>query len=262
MKIYLVLEMVIAVDIINCHKFQCSTEYDKERQLYPSCIPIKCGRAVRNTGELFKPWIERVSAQAKYLFKQENMSVSILDVDTRKMLDDGNLRLVEQKKLERTKSLISEMVPWVLQTISRDYNIRGLGLTGPLLISRISSMGQNLSHEDNLDYTSSHVDLYSYKVGFNDNVMGTTFKLISSSFQETLIHMTSILYLQEPHDGGQLQFEARAGQAIQQVRPVQGRLVTFTSGEENTHSVEEVRAGVRMALTMFWTCDQDYFIQL
>ena len=74
--------------------------------------------------------------------------------------------------------------------------------------------------------------------------------------------MTSILYLQEPLDGGQLQFEARAGQTMQQVRPVPGRLVTFTSGEENTHSVEEVRAGVRMALTMFWTCDQDYFIQL
>ena len=90
------------------------------------------------------------------------------------MLDDGNLRLVDQKKLERTKSLISEMVPWVLQTISCEYNISGLGLTGPLLISRISSMGQNLSHEDNLDYTTPHVDLYSYKVGFNDDVMGTS----------------------------------------------------------------------------------------
>ena len=111
-----------------------------------------------------RPWIEQVLAQAKYLFRQENTSVSIVDVGTRKMLNDKNTRLVEQNKLERVKSLISEMVPWVLQTISRDYNIRDLGLTGPLLISRISSEGQNLSQEDNLDYTSSHVDLYAYKV--------------------------------------------------------------------------------------------------
>ena len=62
--------MVIAVDIINCHKFQCSTEYVKERQLYPSCIPIECGRTVRDTGELLKPWIERVSAQANCLFRK------------------------------------------------------------------------------------------------------------------------------------------------------------------------------------------------
>ena len=164
MKIYLVLEVVIAAGIINCHKFECSKEYDKERQLYPSCIPLECGRTVSDTGELLRPWIEQVLAQAKYLFRQENTSVSIVDVGTRKMLNDKNTRLVEQNKLERVKSLISEMVPWVLQTISHDYNIRDLGLTGPLLISRISSEGQNLSQEDNLDYTSSHVDLYAYKV--------------------------------------------------------------------------------------------------
>ena len=258
MKIYLVLEVVIAAHITNCHKFQCSTEYDKERHLYPSCIPIECGRTVSDTGELLRPWIEQVLAQAKYVFRQENTSVSIVDVGTRKMLNDKNTRLVEQNKLERVKSLISEMVPWVLQTISRDYNIRDLGLTGPLLISRISSEGQNLSQEDNLDYTSSHVDLYAYKVMVMVQFSNKKKKL----FQETLIHMTSILYLQEPPDGGWLLFEASPGQAGQQVRPVLGRLVTFTSGEENTHSVEEVRVGVRVAITMFWTCDQDYFIQL
>ena len=69
--------------------------------------------------------------------------------------------------------------------------------------------------------------------------------------------MTSIIYLKEPLDGGRLQFEGGEG-----VRPVAGTMVTFTSGAENTHRVEEVRAGVRIALTMFWTCDEDYFITL
>ena len=170
MKIYLFLEVVIAVDIINGYKFQCSTEYDKERQLYPSCIPIECGRIVSDMGEILKPWIEQVLAQAKYIFGKEDTSVSILDIDTRKMVENNDTRLVERKRLERLKSLISEMVPRVRQTISNDYNIRGLGLTGPLLLSKISSTGQNHSHDLNLDYTTSHVDLYSYKVHRIHNV--------------------------------------------------------------------------------------------
>ena len=170
MKIYFFLEVVIAVDIINGYKFQCSTEYDKERQLYPSCIPIDCGRIVRDMGEILRPWIEQVLAQAKYILGKEDTSVSILDIDTRKMVENNDTRLVERKRLERLKSLISEMVPRVRQTISSDYNIRGLELTGPLLLSKISSTGQNHSHDLNLDYTTSHVDLYSYKVHRIHNV--------------------------------------------------------------------------------------------
>ena len=262
MKIYSILEVVIvvaAVDITNCYKFQCSIEYEKERQLYPSCIPIECGRTVSDTGEFLRPWIEQVLAQAKYIFKKENTSVSIVDVESQKIVEDSQIRMVEETKLGRLASLISEIVPRVLTTISRDYNIRGLGLTGPLLLSRISSPGQNSSHEFTLDYTTSHVDLYAYKVRHN---LVNFFKCTSSSFQETLIHMTSIIYLQEPDDGGRLLFEAGAGHGGEEVRPVAGRLVTFTSGAENTHRVQEVTRGARLALTMFWTCDQEYFIQI
>ena len=92
-------------------------------------------------------------------------------------------------------------------------------------------------------------------------MMGTVIKLINV-FQETLIHITSIIYLQEPCDGGRLLFEAADSHQGEEVRPVPGRLVTFTSGAENTHRVEKVRAGTRLALTMFWTCDQDYVIQI
>ena len=262
MKKYSFLEVVIVVavvDITNCYKIQCSSEYEKERQLYPSCIPIECGRTVSDTGEFLRPWIEQVLAQAKYIFRKEDTSVSIVDVDSRKIFEDSQIRMVDQTKLARLKSLISEMVPGVLQTISSDYNIRGLGLTGPLLLSRISSTGRNLSHEINLDYTTSHVDLYSYKVKYRLVIF---LKNKSSSLQETLIHLTSIIYLQEPDEGGRLLFEAGAGDQGGEVRPVGGRLVTFTSGAENTHRVEEVTRGVRLALTLFWTCDQDYAIQI
>ena len=86
--------------------------------------------------------------------------------------------------------------------------------------------------------------------------------LIKYTFQETLIHFTSIIYLQESLEGGYLHFEVSDTSKAEEVRPVQGRLVTFTSGAENRHWVEMVKTGVRIALTMFWTCDEDYFIQI
>jgi len=40
------------------------------------------------------------------------------------------------------------------------------------------------------------------------------------------------------------------------VEPTAGRLVAFTSGRENVHRVEPVAAGVRLALTMAFTCSK------
>ena len=60
-------------------------------------------------------------------------------------------------------------------------------------------------------------------------------------------------------DGGDLVLE---GEGEVRVRPEQGSLVTFSSGEENRHRVERVREGVRVAVTLFYTCDEDYSTRL
>ena len=60
---------------------------------------------------------------------------------------------------------------------------------------------------------------------------------------------------------GELVLE-REGEEQVRVRPQQGSLVTFTSGEENRHRVERVKEGVRVAVTLFYTCDQDYTTRL
>ena len=52
------------------------------------------------------------------------------------------------------------------------------------------------------------------------------------------------------------------GEGEVRVRPEQGSLVTFSSGEENRHRVERVREGVRVAVTLFYTCDEDYSTRL
>ena len=44
--------------------------------------------------------------------------------------------------------------------------------------------------------------------------------------------------------------------------PTLGKLIIFTGGKENVHWVDGVTDGVRVAITLFWTCDTDYEIDL
>ena len=67
--------------------------------------------------------------------------------------------------------------------------------------------------------------------------------------------MTTVLYL-AGGDGGQLNIQGRGA-----VTPTEGGLVMFTAGEENTHSVGEVTRGIRVAITMFWSCDVEFGIE-
>ena len=165
-KVYVIAVIFLALDFINGDKFPCSREYDMERKLYPSCVPLKCGRTLSDNSEIVRPWIEKILAQTEDIYVgTEKAILAILDVYTGKMLQNNYVGLVETKKLERLQSLISEIVPGVMQTISSDYNITGIGLTGPLLLSRIS--GQNSFHDQGQDYTIPHVDLDSYEVKFN-----------------------------------------------------------------------------------------------
>ena len=78
----------------------------------------------------------------------------------------------------------------------------------------------------------------------------------SLQLQDTLIHFTTLLYLAQPEDGGRLCFGDGA-----RLEPRPGRVLAFTAGRENTHWVEEVTRGSRVALSLFWTCDPDYRIQ-
>jgi len=88
--------------------------------------------------------------------------------------------------------------------------------------------------------------------------------------QYSTFAVTSILYLNEhttEYDGGAFRFAdddqaakeplgGPPGGAWSAVQPKQGRIVMFSSGRENVHHVEPVTAGVRMGLTMAFTCSQ------
>ena len=141
-------------------------------------------------------------------------------------------------------------------------------------------------------YTDSHVDLYSYSetalhytsvLYLGDQVETKTIHSICCKYLVSFgvnIHSFSIPFAVQIVDGGDLVLERededevrvspqqgelvleREGEEQVRVRPQQGSLVTFTSGEENRHRVERVRKGVRVAVTLFYTCDQDYSTRL
>ena len=125
----------------------------------------------------------------------------------------------------------------ILQMIQSKSNVTNLLTTFPTVLSVIRP------GITPVPYTESHVDLYSYK--------------------DIALHFTSILYLQGADAGGELYLErGEEEEEERKVKATQGTLLTFTSGEENRHRVAEVVEGVRVALTIFFTCDQDFHINI
>ena len=157
-----------------------------------------------------------------------------LDFASSLKVADGLVTKVAREKLVEGRAIVREIGDGVLQMIESKSNVTGLFTTFPTVLSVIRP-GKTA-----VPYTESHVDLYSYK--------------------DTALHFTSILYLLGADTGGELNMER--GEKEREVKTTQGTLITFTSGEENRHRVAEVIEGVRVALTIFFTCDQDFHIMI
>uniref|UniRef100_A0A2D4PPN8 procollagen-proline 3-dioxygenase n=1 Tax=Micrurus surinamensis TaxID=129470 RepID=A0A2D4PPN8_MICSU len=70
---------------------------------------------------------------------------------------------------------------------------------------------------------------------------------------------SAILYLNEDFQGGNLFFtEMDAVTLTAQVRPKCGRLVAFSSGEENPHGVWAVTRGRRCAIALWYTLSPEH----
>ena len=177
---------------------------------------------------------------------QEKMSVfTSLDLHTNKLLTDQDLRII---MLDRGKvqTAVKPLRKLINSIIEAEFGVKNIVPTFPLVLSSIRE-GRSVH-----DYTRAHVDLESY--------------------EETLIHFTSILYLRSQslqggeseavisdykHVSGQLHFDD--GTIIV---PTLGKLIIFTGGAENVHWVEKVTGGLRVAITLFWTCDTEYQIDI
>ena len=133
---------------------------------------------------------------------------------------------------EEDNDLLKILKPLTLDIKEKVYKLFNstMELTFPLVVSMIRP------GDTPVNYTSRHVDFYSY--------------------EDTLPHMTAVLYLTKGA-GGDLVVENRG-----KVEPTEGGLVIFTSGEENTHWLEKVTKEVRIAVTFFLTCDDELNFEL
>jgi hypothetical protein len=204
----------------------CGLEFSREALLYPACIPRQCGAAV--------DWVEPgpLPGAALRLRGPDPAVFWALDLASGGLVSDGTTSRLEPARMEEVRRLAAQLAGMVGRGLERRYNVTGLLLTAPTVLSVIQP-----GHTP-VPYTETHVDMYSYL--------------------DTALHLTAVLYLGPgPVVGGELLLE-RAGGLEEGVPPDPGRLVTFTSGEENRHRVGRVVAGDRAALTMFFTCDPDY----
>lgn len=67
-------------------------------------------------------------------------------------------------------------------------------------------------------------------------------------------HYSSLVYLNDDYEGGELYFPQHDNYAI---KPEPGTLVCFKGDDENLHGVKEITEGTRYTLSMFWE-DLDY----
>lgn len=134
-----------------------------------------------------------------------------------------------------------QVVQRLKQKIRVDFQVDGssLYLTAPVFFANISSRE---AHTPNDEYWHDHVDRVAY-----------------GSFDYTALVYLSDYGLQ--FQGGEFVFVDSPSKQYT-VQPRKGRVVYFTSGAENTHRVNRVTDGNRLALTVPFTCREKHSITL
>ena len=138
--------------------------------------------------------------------------------------------------------LVHEIIEKVHSRISVYYGIEfeNIFLTNPTFFSEITARPAYNIHDE---YWHTHVDKETYE-GFE---------------------YTSLIYLSDQDTdfkGGNFLYEYNGNESGLTIEPRPGLLSIFTSGKENPHRVEQVREGVRYALTIGFTCNPNKRIRI
>jgi hypothetical protein len=124
-----------------------------------------------------------------------------------------------------------------------------LHLASPSFFSRIVSTPSRTTHDE---YWHSHVDRKQYgSFAFT--------ALVYLSDADVDFEGGAFLFEDAPHTNAST--SVHVGASTARVYPKPGRMMAFTSGSENTHSVARVTRGVRTALTIAFTCDVESSVE-
>ncbi|CAG4935219.1 unnamed protein product [Colias eurytheme] len=224
---------------------KCSMEYMKEIDTFDGCFPRQCKRFVADT-VVSSVEVEGLLAIAKKGLKYGRSfgGASVIDLHTG-ALSKGEVFINIYQSLSMNNLFTKEdfnlykvVKEKVRHTIAHHFGVvpNKIYLTSPTFISEITSKQAVTKHDE---YWHAHVDKETY-----------------DSF-----HYTSLLYLSDygiDFEGGRFVFIDEKHNTT--IEPRKGRLSIFTSGHENLHYVEKVKSGKRYAMTIAFTCDENYAI--
>jgi hypothetical protein len=99
-----------------------------------------------------------------------------------------------------------------------------------------------------LDYFISDEGHHDYDMLSNNNISKKYLESFEGRFQTK--HFSSLIYLNNDYDGGEIWFPQYNGFSI---KPEPGMLVTFKGDEKTLHGVKMVTSGTRYTVSIFWT---------
>lgn len=99
-----------------------------------------------------------------------------------------------------------------------------------------------------LDYFISDEGHHDYEMLANNNISKKYLESFEGRFQTK--HFSSLIYLNNDYDGGEIWFPQYNDFSI---KPEPGMLVTFKGDENTLHGVKMVTSGIRYTVSIFWT---------
>lgn len=230
---------------LRSHNITCSQDYN-QHPIFKGCTPTsKCARTVID-GLVSADEVNALRDLVKGVMKHGGSAggASIVDLHSgalsmgTKFVNIYNYLSQEQLRTlftRETMQIYSSVKQRIKEQIALVHGINpsALHLTSPTFFSRMTGKAAETQHDE---YWHVHIDKIQY-----------------GSFD-----YTSLLYLStysEEFNGGRFIFDdGEEGQQV--VEPRRGRVSFFTSGSENPHHVEKMQeGGVRLALTVAFTCD-------
>ncbi|CAH0588123.1 unnamed protein product [Chrysodeixis includens] len=225
---------------------ECSQAYKDDLDKYEGCFPKECKRFVTDKVISVRE-AEELLAIAKKGFQLGKPAggVSILDLHSGALsvgqrfvniYKTGDAKNTFNQNDFNTYRVVKDKIKYAVAH-HFGVNPNKIYLTYPTFFSEITSKAAITIHDE---YWHPHVDKESYK-----------------SF-----HYTTLLYLNDYNTdfkGGRFVFiDEKFNRTVE---PRKARLSMFTSGRENFHYVEKVSSGIRYAVTVSFTCDNQHAIE-
>lgn len=228
----------------------CAPQYRQDVALFPKCAPSKCGRFVSDSIVSEREALElRILAETVFSISQPSGGVAIFDLNSGalsngtqfvnlfQLMKMKNSNLITQKSLDTFCTVKNKL----LQAVSIHFGAspEQLHLTSPVFFTRITNAKARTLNDE---YWHPHID-----------------KAVYGTFvYTTLLYLNSF---EEEFTGGRFIYLDTSPQQNVTVEPKFGRVSAFTSASENTHMVEPVRSGARLALTIPFSCDPKFAIK-